>query len=77
MASRCPVFQALRPARSRPAEGSGCHNAVVIDPSHDAFGAALLDYLEGKDVPGLVLEVEGGGAVPAMHPEWFFRDFGQ
>jgi SAM-dependent methyltransferase len=47
----------------------------VIDPSGDAFGAALLDYLDGREVPELVLEVQGGGAGPAMHPEWFFRDF--
>lgn len=52
-----------------------CEDAVVIDPSEDAFGAALLDYLDGRDVPGLVLEVAGGGAGPAMHPEWFFRRF--
>ena len=50
---------------------------MVIDPSQDAFGAALLDYLEGKDVPELVLEVEGGQVGPAMHPEWFFRSFEQ
>ena len=47
----------------------------MIDPAQDAFGAALLDYLEGRDVPGLVLEAQGGGSGPAMHPEWFFRDF--
>jgi SAM-dependent methyltransferase len=52
-------------------------NGVVIDPSQDAFGVALLDYLEGKEVPGLVLEVEGGQAGPALHPEWFFRSFEQ
>jgi SAM-dependent methyltransferase len=45
----------------------------VIGQSEDAFGAALVDYLEGRDVPGLVLEVEGDRAGPAMHPEWFFR----
>lgn len=49
----------------------------MIDPSRDAFGTALLDYLEGRDVPGLVLEVQGGEAGPAMHPEWFFRNFQQ
>jgi SAM-dependent methyltransferase len=47
----------------------------VIDPSRDAFGAALLDHLDGKEVPELVLEVQGGEAGPAMRPEWFFRDF--
>lgn len=50
---------------------------MVIDPSQDAFGTALLDYLEGKEVPGLVLEEEGGQAWPALRPEWFFRGFGQ
>jgi SAM-dependent methyltransferase len=54
-----------------------CDNGVVIDPSQDAFGAALLDYLEGKEVPGLVLEEEAGQAGPALRPEWFFRSFGQ
>lgn len=49
----------------------------MIDPSRDAFGTALLDYLEGRDVPELVLEAEGGESGPAMGPEWFFRDFQQ
>jgi hypothetical protein len=54
---------------------SGCSGRMpgVIGQSEDAFGAALVDYLEGRDVPGLVLEVEGDRAGPAMHPEWFFR----
>jgi SAM-dependent methyltransferase len=47
----------------------------MIDPSEDAFGAALVDYLEGRDVPELVLETDDGGTGPAMHPEWFFRSF--
>jgi SAM-dependent methyltransferase len=47
----------------------------MIDPSEDAFGAALLDYLEGRDVPELVLETAEGEIGPAMHPEWFFRSF--
>lgn len=47
----------------------------MIDPSEDAFGAALLDYLDGREVPELVLEAQDGGTGPAMHPEWFFRDF--
>ena len=49
----------------------------MIAATEDAFGVALLDYLEGRAVPELVLEVEGGQSVPAMHPEWFFREFGQ
>jgi SAM-dependent methyltransferase len=47
----------------------------VIIPSQDAFGTALLDFLEGREVPELVLEVQGGQAGPALHPEWFFRSF--
>jgi len=47
----------------------------VIDPAHDAFGAALLDYLDGSHVPELTLEVKDGSSGPAMHPEWFFRSF--
>jgi SAM-dependent methyltransferase len=47
----------------------------MIDPSEDAFGAALLDYLEGRAVPELVLETAEGETGPAMHPEWFFRSF--
>jgi SAM-dependent methyltransferase len=47
----------------------------MIDPSEDAFGAALIDYLEGRDVPELGLETDEGEAGPAMHPEWFFRSF--
>ena len=47
----------------------------MIDPSEDAFGAALLDYLEGRDIPELVLETDDGETGPAMHPEWFFRSF--
>lgn len=47
----------------------------MIDPSQDAFGTALLDYLDGKDVAPLALEVQGGKTGPAMHPEWFFRSF--
>jgi SAM-dependent methyltransferase len=54
-----------------------CKNRAVIDPSQDAFGVALLDYLEGKDVPELFLEDRQGRTGPAMHPEWFFRNFEQ
>jgi hypothetical protein len=56
------------PGRARPQGTIG----AVIDPPQDAFGAALLDYLEGKQVPELVLEVDGSQSGPAMHPEWFF-----
>lgn len=49
----------------------------MIEMSQDAFGVALLDYLRGKVVPDLVLEVADGEAGPALHPEWFFRDFAQ
>jgi hypothetical protein len=36
-----------------------------------------MDYLEGRDVPGLALEALARGTGPAMHPEWFFRQFDQ
>jgi SAM-dependent methyltransferase len=39
----------------------------------DAWGEALLDHLAGRFVDGLTLEVDDGTALPAMHPEWFFR----
>ena len=41
----------------------------------DAWGAALLDHLAGRDVAQPMLEVDDGKVVPAMHPEWFFRTF--
>ena len=50
-------------------------NRAVIDPSQDVFGAALLDYLEGKEVPELVLGDRGGWTGSAMHPDWCFRSF--
>jgi len=40
----------------------------------DAWGLALLDHLEGRPVELLELEVDDGTVVPAMHPEWFFRE---
>ena len=43
----------------------------------DAWGAALLDHLEGREVAQPLLEVDDGTVVPAMHPEWFFREFEQ
>jgi SAM-dependent methyltransferase len=39
----------------------------------DAWGAALRDHLEGREVAPPLLEVDDGAVVPAMHPEWFFR----
>jgi SAM-dependent methyltransferase len=52
-------------------------DGVMIDPSQDAFGTALLDYLEGKDVPPLELQARGGRTVLAMQPEWFSRSYEQ
>jgi hypothetical protein len=49
----------------------------MIDPSQDAFGTALLDYLDGKDVPPLAMEMRGGQTVLALQPEWFFRSYEQ
>ena len=40
----------------------------------DAWGQALLDHLDGRPVDGVELEVDDGTVVPAMHPEWFFRE---
>jgi SAM-dependent methyltransferase len=39
----------------------------------DAWGEALRDYLDGRGVGQLDLEVDDGTAGPAMHPEWFSR----
>jgi SAM-dependent methyltransferase len=50
---------------------------MMIDPSQDAFGTALLDYLDGGDVPPLALEMQGGQTVLALQPEWFFRSYEQ
>jgi hypothetical protein len=41
----------------------------------DAWGVALQDQLDGREVPDLVLELDGGERVPAMQPEWFFRAY--
>lgn len=43
-------------------------------PEGDAWGEALLDHHRGRWTPVPELEVEGGGAADAMHPEWFFRE---
>lgn len=50
-------------------------NAHTDGALGDAWGAALLDYLNGREVAEPLLEVDDGTVVPAMHPEWFFRDF--
>jgi SAM-dependent methyltransferase len=41
----------------------------------DAWGTALLDHLEGRDGPTLMLEVENGTGHPALAPAWFFRSY--
>ena len=41
----------------------------------DAWGMALVDHFEGRDGPAPILEVDGGEAVPAMEPAWFFRPY--
>ena len=40
----------------------------MIDPSQNAFGTALLDYLDGNDVASLALQVQvqGGKTGPAI-----------
>ena len=43
----------------------------------DAWGAALLDHLDGQAVETPALEVDDGTVVTAMHPAWFFRPFGE
>ena len=48
---------------------------MLVDPSEDAWGTALLDHFHGRPVPTPQLEVDTGELGPAMHPEWFFRDF--
>jgi GNAT superfamily N-acetyltransferase len=45
------------------------------DAIGDAWGAALLDYFDGREVVQPMLEVDDGTVLPAMRPEWFFRDF--
>jgi len=47
----------------------------LIPEADDAFGRALLDYSDGKEVVTPVLETRGGGSCDALHPEWFFRAF--
>lgn len=52
---------------------SSNHATGDRDITGDAWGDALLDHLAGRPVDELTLEVDDGTAVPAMHPEWFFR----
>lgn len=48
---------------------------IVISPSEDAWGRALLDHLAGRPTPDLVIETGQGVVSPMMRPEWFFRGF--
>ena len=41
----------------------------------DAWGRALLDHFEQREVAQPLLEIDGGRIGPAMHAEWFFRSF--
>ena len=43
----------------------------------DAWGDALLAFLDDRPVPELLLDVDPGTGEsgPAMHPSWFFRPF--
>jgi len=44
-----------------------------IVETQDAFGRALLDYLDGHMLHELTLEFEDGSSTPALNPEWFFQ----
>jgi len=45
----------------------------VLDPTDDAFGAALADHAAGVTAgPELILEVDDGHRTPALPPAWFF-----
>jgi SAM-dependent methyltransferase len=44
-----------------------------VTTTGDAWGAALLDHLEGRPTRGLVLETGDGHRVPAMAAAWFFQ----
>jgi SAM-dependent methyltransferase len=48
---------------------------LIVPAADDAWGRALLDQFHGREVPQPELEVDGGVTGPAMHPEWFFRQF--
>jgi len=45
----------------------------TIPAEGDAFGKALLDYLEGNKANALILEADDGTSMPAMEPAWFFQ----
>jgi len=45
----------------------------TIPIEQDAFGRALLDHLEGREVKQLILEADDGTSTPAMEPAWFFQ----
>lgn len=45
----------------------------TIPVEQDAFGKALLDHLEGRELNPLLLEADDGTSVPAMEPAWFFQ----
>ena len=45
----------------------------IVDDAHDAFGRALVDHLEDRDGPELVLECDDGSSWTAdMQPRDFF-----
>jgi len=45
----------------------------TIPEEQDAFGRALLDHLEDREVKQLILEADDGTSMPAMEPAWFFQ----
>lgn len=45
----------------------------TIPEAQDAFGKALLDCLDGREVQQLILESDDGTSRPAMEPAWFFQ----
>ena len=46
----------------------------IVSPDEDAFGRALLDYLEGQPPKPLILETDSGVGTPAMPASWFFEN---
>jgi len=45
---------------------------TILD-GQDAFGKALFDYFEGREINQLTLEADDGTSIPAMEPAWFFQ----